>query len=639
MEQDRFRRLEEVFQGAVGREGPARERYLDDACAGDAALRGEVEELLRRDAQGTRRIRQAAVAGAGEALADGSIGLPERVGPYRILGVLGRGGMGIVYRAVQEDLERSVALKVLPPALLTEHFLARFEQEKRVLARLQHPAIAQLFAAGTTDTGLGLQPWIAMELIEGVRLSDWVPGRGTREKLELVLGVCDAVQHAHQKGVIHRDIKPDNVMVLPDGRPKVLDFGVARVTDADLQLTTVSTDVKSLVGTLPYMSPEQVSGSSERLDTRSDVYGLGVLTYELLAGALPYDLAHRSVAAAAQVIAQEDPRPLSSVDRGFRGDLETIVAKALAKEPDGRYSSAAELGADVRRFLNDEPIQARPHSTAYHLKKLARRHRGLVGGLVATFVVLFGAVIGLATLNAETARAKELAESRVAMSDGVNEYLLRILGSASPFATGGVRGAGGPRRRRARDGVGRARRRLSRPPRGGGRRPGHAGAALRRPRPVRRGRERAGARDRPLRGDRARPRRAASCQARARRRDPANRGLERRGGARARAAGRGPARARGPARVELPGQPRPGRVPPPIRETRIRPRRSGRTPSSRRPKRWGRRARSTSASWAAWPRTRRTKAIRRRPSSCCTSSSGSTNAAGETTIRGRPPST
>jgi len=428
---DQFKRVQDVFGRAATLAGGARVRYLDKTCGEDADLRREVESLLDRDAR-TDGLCDGVAAGADAAFSDAPLPLPERIGPYEILGLLGRGGMGVVYRARQEELERVVALKVLRPALLSERLLKRFELEKQVLARLQHPGIAQILEAGTTDLGLGRQPWFAMELIDGEALSDWAAHSRTREKLELVARICDAVHHAHQKGVIHRDLKPDNILVVSGGHPRILDFGVARLTDSDLSLTTIVTDMQSLVGTLPYMSPEQAAGSSEKLDTRSDVYALGVVTYELLAGQLPYDLRDKSVAAATRVITDEDPRPLSSIDRVFRGDLETIVGKALEKDPDGRYDSAAELAADIRRFLRDEPIQARPPSTIYQLKKFARRNRGLVGGLAAAFLILVGAVVGLMILNVKANRATRLAESKVAMANGVNDYLRRILGSASP---------------------------------------------------------------------------------------------------------------------------------------------------------------------------------------------------------------
>jgi len=438
--QDQFHRVQEVFGRAATLAGDARVRFLDEACSEDVDLRREVDALLARDER-AGGLREGVAAEAGEALSGGALQLPERIGPYEILGLVGRGGMGVVYRARQQNPERIVALKVLRPAMFSAQLLKRFELEKRVLARLQHPAIAQIFEAGTTDLGLGQQPWFAMELIEGERLSDWAADRSTTEKLELMVRICEAVHHAHQKSVIHRDLKPDNILVLADGRPKILDFGVARVTDSDLKLTTVVTDMQSLVGTLPYMSPEQASGSSEKLDIRSDVYALGVLTYELLAGRLPYDLREKSVAAAARVITDEDPRPLSTVDRVFRGDLETIVGKALEKEPDGRYASAAELGADIRRFLRDEPIQARPPSTIYQLKKFARRNKGLVAGLAATFVVLVAAVVGLSLLNVKATKAQDLAENRAQVASDVVAYLNRIMKLASPWSEmGGTAG-------------------------------------------------------------------------------------------------------------------------------------------------------------------------------------------------------
>jgi len=328
---------------------------------------------------------------------------PDTIGRYRIIRRVGQGGMGTVYEAEQESPKRTVAVKVIRAGLTNAILLKRFEHEAQTLGRLQHPGIAHVFEAGTAATASGPQPFFAMEFIRGPNLRDWVARRNpsVRERLELVAKICDAVHHAHQKGVIHRDLKPGNILVDDSGQPKILDFGVARVTDPDLQLSTLQTDVGQLVGTIQYMSPEQVS-SPDDLDTRSDVYALGVILYEMLANRLPYRTAARNLPEAVRMILEEEPTSLSSVHRAFRGDVATIVAKALEKEKTRRYESAEQLAADLRRYLRDEPIVARPPSRLYQVRKFAKRNRALVGGVVAAFVLL---VAGTVISTREAVRA------------------------------------------------------------------------------------------------------------------------------------------------------------------------------------------------------------------------------------------
>ncbi|MBL8763871.1 MAG: serine/threonine protein kinase [Phycisphaerae bacterium] len=332
------------------------------------------------------------------------------VSRYRVEGLLGQGGMGAVYRARQAQPDRAVALKLIRPGVGDDGLIRRFLLEAEVLGRLQHAAIAQIHEAGTTDAGLGAQPYFVMELIEGVPLTRYVRERGSglRERLELFARICDGVQHAHQKGVIHRDLKPGNILVTSDGQPKILDFGVARATDSDVQAATVQTDVGQIIGTVPYMSPEQVSGDPAELDTRSDVYALGVILYELLTGRMPYDLARRLIHEAVRIIREEEPTRLSALDRSLRGDVETIALKALEKEKNRRYQSAGDVASDVRRFLADEPISARPASAAYQLSKFARRHKGLVGGAATALLLLVAGIIGtsLALTRALVAEAE-----------------------------------------------------------------------------------------------------------------------------------------------------------------------------------------------------------------------------------------
>ncbi len=293
---------------------------------------------------------------------------PARIGPFRILSLVGEGAMGIVYEAEQERPNRRVALKIVRPGMVPAPMLRRFELEYQFLGRLQHPGIAQIYQAGVEETEYGPQPYFAMELVRGKRLDEYIRGKapGIRERLLLVAAIADAVQHAHHRGIIHRDLKPANILVTDAGEPKVLDFGIARAARDGLQ-TTVQTAAGEVLGTISYMSPEQVSGDISALDTRSDVYALGVILYEVLAERPPYELDRKSFAEAARIIYHEEPTRLRSATGAVPADVETIVAKALEKDKERRYSSAADMAEDIRRFLRDEPIAARPPSAAYQV--------------------------------------------------------------------------------------------------------------------------------------------------------------------------------------------------------------------------------------------------------------------------------
>jgi eukaryotic-like serine/threonine-protein kinase len=342
--------------------------------------------------------------------------------------------MGVVYEAEQDQPRRLVALKVIKAAWASPELLRRFEAESQALGRLHHPGIAQIYEAGSAETGYGVQPFFAMELIHGMPLAEYADEKGlsTRQRLELTIQVCEAVEHAHQRGIIHRDLKPGNILVDETGQPKILDFGLARATDADTQATR-QTDVGQLLGTLAYMSPEQVLADPLALDTRSDVYALGVILYELLAGKLPYMLS-KMLHEAVRTIQETDPAPLSTVNRNYRGDVETIVAKALEKDKARRYASAAELAADIRHYLSDEPIVARPASAAYQLQKFARRHKALVAGVAAVFVALAAGVVVSTWQAVRARRAQKEAERQSAIAQAVNDFLQKdLLAQASAY--------------------------------------------------------------------------------------------------------------------------------------------------------------------------------------------------------------
>ncbi|MCZ6834908.1 MAG: serine/threonine-protein kinase [Planctomycetota bacterium] len=409
--------IAEIFL-KVSRADPAsREELLTEACGNDAGLRAEVESLLKHHDKPDSPLDKPILGD----LAGPEDNHPEQIGSYRILRVLGEGGMGIVYLAEQLSPRRTVALKVIRSGLISRQMLRRFEHEAQVLGLLHHPGIAQIFEAGNIGTERAPQPFFAMECIEGPTLTVFTEERelNLNARLALMARICDAVQHAHNKGVIHRDLKPGNILVQEDGQPKILDFGVARATDSDIQMTTMITNVGQLVGTLPYMSPEQVLGDPKEIDMRCDVYALGVLFYELLSGRLPHDLDNKSVADSVRIIRDEEPVTLGSISRIWRGELDTIVGKALEKDKERRYQSPSELAADIRRYLRQEPIFARAPSTMYQFRKLVARHKfpfaaaALLFVIVTTFAIVSTIQAGRLALQRDRAlEAEGLATKR-----------------------------------------------------------------------------------------------------------------------------------------------------------------------------------------------------------------------------------
>jgi tetratricopeptide (TPR) repeat protein/predicted Ser/Thr protein kinase len=371
--------------------------------------------------------------------------LPASIGNYRIVRLLGEGGMGAVYEAEQDQPRRLVALKVIKAAWASPELLRRFEQESQALGRLHHPGIAQIYEAGSADAGFGVQPFFAMELIHGKPLVEYANEHklNARQRLELMIQVCEAVHHAHQRGIIHRDLKPGNILVDETGQPKILDFGLARATDSDAQATR-QTDIGQLLGTLAYMSPEQVLADPLALDTRSDVYALGVILYELLAGKMPYTLS-RQLHEAVRTIQETDPAPLSTINRTYRGDIETIVAKALEKNKNRRYASAADLAGDIRRYLDDQPITAKPASASYQMQKFAQRHKALVAGVGAVFVVLIAGIVASTweaiqarRAEAQAVNAEKKAKQESETSQAVTDFLRNdLLAQAGPSGQAG----------------------------------------------------------------------------------------------------------------------------------------------------------------------------------------------------------
>ena len=365
--------------------------------------------------------------------------LGTTVDKYSIKRVIGEGGMGVVYGAVQHSPRRTVALKMMKHGVTSKSALRRFEYEAQTLGRLRHDGIAQIYEAGTWDDGSEGRPWFAMEYLQGAKsLTQYCNDKkfGTRERLEIFSKVCAAVQHGHAKGIIHRDLKPSNILVTSSGVPKVIDFGVARSTDSDLVVTTLQTDVGALIGTIQYMSPEQCDADPNDIDTRSDVYALGVVLYELLCDQPPYALRHTAIHEAARIIREEEPAKPSSFDKRLRGDLETITLKALAKDRDRRYQSATALEEDLGRYIAGDPIAAKPPSAIEYLKRFARKHKAAAASIVAIFVVLVGAVIVISIFTVEAERQRVVAEHEKTRAEAVKDFVTTMLSSVHPVTAG-----------------------------------------------------------------------------------------------------------------------------------------------------------------------------------------------------------
>ena len=436
-----WKRVEELFHAALDREPSERPRFLESATQ-STTLRRRVRALLSSHEAPAGFLTPPEAMHPSLAMdALSALLVGRRVGRYRIQGTIARGGMGTVYRAEQDRPRRSVALKVIPPGNLSDPVRRRFELETEFLGRLQHPGIAQVFEAGTAETDLGPCPFIAMELIEGLPLVRHVREHqlDLRRRLELLIAVCEAVQHAHHKGIIHRDLKPGNVLVTSAGQPKILDFGIARATAADLQITSATSELSSILGTLPYASPEQLTGKPEEVDTRSDVYALGVLAYEVVGGRLPHALEGRSIPEAIGELTGGATPPLRSIDASIPVDVETIVQHALERDPDQRYQSSAEMAADFRRFLADEVILARPPRWGERTVRFIRRHRipavltAALGLAIVALAVLAGVhFMEVRRQRDQVTRSYEESAAEAAKATRITHVLLDLLSSADP---------------------------------------------------------------------------------------------------------------------------------------------------------------------------------------------------------------
>jgi len=480
MNPELHQRAKQIFLEVCDVAPTARAIFLDEQCAGDSVLRAAVEALLASDSDPIHQLKSidapairsqleefiagaqsgsASTPGVSDPQAD-----PERIGPYRIRRRLGEGGFGTVYEAAQSDpVRRTVAIKVVKLGMDTRQVIARFEAERQALAMMDHPNIARVLDAGTTEAG---RPYFVMELVSGPPITQYCDAHklGLKARLELFASVCQAVQHAHQKGIIHRDIKPTNVLVSTrEGRavPKVIDFGIARAMDTEAGAQSLFTQQGQLVGTPEYMSPEQAVGGWD-IDTRTDVYSLGVLLYELLTGTTPLQLdstrrrhpsdLQRAIcdvdppAPSARLKTLGDSREQTASNRGMsadslqrliRSDLDWIVIKALEKDRSRRYETVNGLVQDVIRYLSDEPVIARPPTASYRFRKFARRHRGPLMAGVAMFALLVGGIVGTTVGLVRSQEAEARAQTEAEIARAVNNFLNDdLLAAAAPDRLG-----------------------------------------------------------------------------------------------------------------------------------------------------------------------------------------------------------
>jgi non-specific serine/threonine protein kinase/serine/threonine-protein kinase len=480
-EKERWRRIGLLFDQAVSLSGEERAAFLVRACAGDDDLRQEVAELLQSSDRASGFLGQPFDLIRGSILSDASsssvdssqvpadvqapLASPaEHIGPYRMIGRIGEGGMGEVWRAEQsKPIRRQVALKLVKPGMDTRQVVARFEAERQALAWLDHPAIARVYDAGETPRGL---PYFVMELVSGEPITDYCDRERltVRERLGLFTQICEGVQHAHQRGIIHRDLKPSNILVTVEGGrpvPKIIDFGVAKATAAQLTDKGLYTEIGMMIGTPEYMSPEQAEMTAAGVDTRTDVYSLGAILYELLTGTLPFlSLREAGYAEIRRRIREtEPPRPstrVSSLGKRLtvvaesrrteparlvsllKGELDWIVLRAMEKDRTRRYGSPGELAADIERSRRNEPVLASPPGGLYRARKFIRRHRLGVGIATAIVIGLLTFAITMSVQSARIAREKSRADREAEASRRVTDFLVGLFRVSDPGVSQGA---------------------------------------------------------------------------------------------------------------------------------------------------------------------------------------------------------
>ena len=448
MDSKRWELIQALFHGAVELPEAERSAFLQAACGGDESLSADVLALLEEDARSDSLLDHDLAEVAQEVLgAESPAALPlQQIGPYRILRVLGEGGMGVVYLAARGDIGSLVAIKILRDAWLSPARRERFSSEQRTLAHLNHPFIARLYDAGTLEEGT---PWFVMEYVDGLPLTDYCGEHQCpiEERLRLFRAVCEAVQYAHQQAVIHRDLKPSNILVKSDGTPRLLDFGIAKQIE-DLETGTDQTRTSLRLMTPAYAAPEQIRG--DRVGVQTDVYALGALLYQLLSGRLPFDLTNRTPSEAARVIDEEAPvkpsairrqRPQggdatdgNSISSGKWADLDVLCLTALHKDPQRRYPSVEALLRDVDHYLRSEPLEARPDTARYRLRKFIARHRGPVIAAAAAIGLLVGLVV---FFTVRLARERDEANRQTAIATSVDRFLSDdLIGRGDPFQSG-----------------------------------------------------------------------------------------------------------------------------------------------------------------------------------------------------------
>ena len=448
MDSKRWELIQTLFHGAADLPEAERSAFLQAACNGDESLSADVLALLEEDARSDSLLDHDLADVAQEVLgATAGPALPvQQIGPYRILRGLGEGGMGVVYLAERGDIGSLVAIKLLRDAWLSPARRERFSSEQRTLAHLNHPFIARLYDAGTLDDGT---PWFVMEYVEGLPLTAYCDEHpySLEECLKLFRAVCEAVQYAHQRAVIHRDLKPSNILVKPDGTPRLLDFGIAKQIE-DLDTATDQTRTSLRLMTPAYAAPEQIRG--ERVGVQTDVYALGAVLYQLLSGRLPFDLANRTPTEAARIISEEEPvKPSASrreipqrgdatsdnsVSKAHWADLDVLCLTAMHKDAQRRYPSVEALLRDVDHYLRSEPLEARPDSAGYRLRKFVARHRSPVIAAAAAIGIVVGLVV---FFTVRLARERDQANRQTAIATSVDRFLSDdLIGRGDPFQSG-----------------------------------------------------------------------------------------------------------------------------------------------------------------------------------------------------------